>query len=114
MAGRRANEEVLNARIASAKARLEALAAEVDARPSMAERAFDLVRRRPWQGVGLALVAGVVLGAGRGRALRALAPSAAPLLADVARTALRGADATSGARDARAARWRGRGGRRRS
>ncbi|MFO8149731.1 MAG: hypothetical protein R6T93_05515 [Trueperaceae bacterium] len=73
----------MNARIAVAKARLELLAAAADARPSLAEQAFGLVRRRPWHGVGVALAAGVVLGVGRGRALRALVPLAAPWVAEL-------------------------------
>lgn len=90
MAGRRPTEEALNARIAAAKARLEVLAAAADAGPNAAE----LVRRRPWQGVGLALMAGVVLGVGRGRALRTVVPAVAPLLAEIAVTALRGVAST--------------------
>lgn len=102
MAGRRPTEEVVNARIALAKARLEVLAAEADAGPNAAERAFGLVRRRPWQGAGLALIAGVVLGVGRGRALRTLVPVVAPVLAQIAVTALRGVDASTVTRASRA------------
>lgn len=85
----------MNARIAVAKARLEVLAAAADARPGLAEQALGLVRRRPWRGVGLALAAGVVLGIGRGRSLRTLAPLATPVLAELAATALRGLDGAS-------------------
>jgi hypothetical protein len=84
VARRHPNQEVVNARVAVAKARLALLAAEVDARPGLAEQALGLVRRRPWQGLGLALAAGVLLGVGRGRSLRALVPLAAPLLVELA------------------------------
>lgn len=74
MARRDPDPALVNARIAVAKARLELLAAATDARPGLAAQALDLVRRRPWHGIGLALAAGVVLGIGRGRALRTLVP----------------------------------------
>ena len=81
----------MNGRLALAKARLRVHAAAADARPSAAERAAGMVRGRPWRGVGLALLAGVVLGAGRRRVVRTLlGPAMAPLLAEVTWTALRG------------------------
>ena len=82
MAGRQSPEEVLNARISVAKARLTLLAAAADARPGVAEQAVGWVRRWPWHGVGLALVLGVALGSGRGRVLRRLVPLAAPVLTE--------------------------------
>jgi hypothetical protein len=80
VARRRPDPALVNARIAVAKARLELLAAAADARPGLAAQALDLVRRRPWHGIGLALAAGVVLGVGRARALRTLVPLVAPLV----------------------------------
>jgi hypothetical protein len=80
----------VNGRVAAAKARLELLAAAADARPGLAEQALEVVRRRPWQGVLLALAAGVVWGSGRGRALRAWVPLLAPLVTELAPRARHG------------------------
>jgi len=80
VADRATHEDLVNARVALAKARLAHLAAQADAQPGPVERTAEAIRSRPWQGVGLALVAGVVLGVTRKRALPALAPMAVPLL----------------------------------
>jgi hypothetical protein len=75
-----------DARVAAAKARLLALAE--DARPGyrLVLHASRAVRERPWQGVALALLAGVALGLAPREGLRRVALLAAPavrMLADV-------------------------------
>lgn len=89
MADRATHEDLVNARVQLAKARLAQVAAQVDAQPGPVERAADGIRSRPWQGVGVALLAGVALGAARRRALPALVPMVVPLLRRVARAGLR-------------------------
>ncbi len=86
MAGLQETAAQADARVAAAKARLLALAD--DARPGyhLAVHASNLVRERPWQGVGLALVAGVALGLAPREVVRRFALLAAPAvrtLADV-------------------------------
>lgn len=88
MADRAANEDVVNARVELAKARLAQLAAQADAQPGLVVRAAQGIRRRPWRGVGVALLAGVALGVTRKRALPALVPLLAPMLRRVARAGL--------------------------
>lgn len=88
MAGRPTTEEVVNLRLAVAKARLRATAAAIDERPGLATRAVAAIRARPLQGVGIALAAGIVLGLGRG-VLPMIAPIAGSLLANAAGTATR-------------------------
>jgi hypothetical protein len=88
MAGRATTEEVVKLRVAVAKARLRATAAAIDERPGLATRTVWAIRAHPWQGVGLALAAGIALGLGRGL-FPALAPIAGGLLANVAGTASR-------------------------
>lgn len=88
MAGGATTEEVVNLRVAVAKARLRAAAAAIDERPALATRTVLAIRTHPWQGVGLALAAGIALGLGRGL-LPALAPLAGGVLANVAGTASR-------------------------
>jgi ElaB/YqjD/DUF883 family membrane-anchored ribosome-binding protein len=88
MAGSPTTEEVVKLRVAVAKARLRATAAAIDERPGMATRAVVAIRTHPWQGIGIALAAGIVLGLGRGL-LPALAPVAGGLLANVAGSATR-------------------------
>jgi len=61
-------------RAAAARARLRALAAEIDTRPSSLVRAAGAVRSRPWAGVGFALLVGVVLGATRRHTLPVVVP----------------------------------------
>lgn len=80
MADRATHEDVVNARVQLAKARLAHLAAQADAQPGPVERAAEGIRSRPWQGIGLALLAGVALGAGRRRVLPAVVPMVVPLL----------------------------------
>jgi len=74
----------VNARVQLAKARLAHLAAQADAQPGPVERTAEAIRSRPWQGVGLALLAGVALGVTRKRALPALVPMIVPVLRRVA------------------------------
>jgi hypothetical protein len=88
MAGRPTTEEVVNLRLAVAKARLRAAAAAIDERPGLATRAVVAIRTRPWQGVGIALAAGIALGLGRG-VLPMIAPLAGSLLGNAAGTATR-------------------------
>jgi hypothetical protein len=104
VAGRLPDEQVVNGRVALAKARLKVHAAAADAGPSAAALAAGAVRSRPWGGVAVALAAGVALGVGRGRVMRTLlAPAAAPLLTELAWTVLRsGVDAVRTKRAARA------------
>jgi len=85
MADRAANEDVVNARVAAAKARLADLAAQADARPGLMDRAALRLRSRPMLGVGAALLAGLVLGVARKRALPAVVPLLVPALRRVAR-----------------------------
>jgi hypothetical protein len=90
VARRPAPEEVVRLRVAVAKARLRALAASADARPSMAARAAWVIRAHPWQGVGAALAAGLALGVARRRGwLAAAAPVALSLVTRAAGTASR-------------------------
>jgi hypothetical protein len=90
MAGRATTEEVVNLRIAVAKARLKSLAAAADARPGLATRAAWTIRSHPWQGVGIALAAGVAFGLAKRRGmLPPLAPIAASLFANAAGAATR-------------------------
>ncbi len=85
MAGLQQAAEEADARVAAAKARLRVLAD--DARPGyhLAVGASNLVRQRPWHGIGLALLAGVALGLAPRETVRRVALLAAPavgLLAD--------------------------------
>ena len=84
MADRATHEDLVNARVQLAKARLAHLAAQADAQPGPVERTAEAIRSRPWQGVGLALLAGVALGVTRKRALPALVPMIVPVLRRVA------------------------------
>ena len=84
MADRATHEDLVNARVQLAKARLAHLAAQADAQPGPVERTAEVIRSRPWQGVGLALLAGVALGVTRKRALPALVPMIVPVLRRVA------------------------------
>lgn len=85
MADRATNEDVVNARVELAKARLAHLAAQADALPGPVDRAAQSLWRHPLRGVGVALLAGVVLGAARKRALPALIPMVVPAIRRVAR-----------------------------
>jgi hypothetical protein len=101
MAGHQETTAEADARVAAAKARLLALAD--DARPGhrLVVDASNLVRARPWQGVGLALLVGVALGLAPRETVRRLALLAAPtvrMLADVVPMAVFGAGAGGGAR----------------
>lgn len=89
MAGSQPNAELLDARVALAKARLAVLAKEVELAPGAAERIGALVRGRPWRGVGIALGIGLVLGLSRGRGAQALATAVGPLGAALATGFLR-------------------------
>lgn len=89
MAGRSATAAKLNERAGVAKARLRVLAAEADMRPTLALRAAEAMRARPWSGVAVALLAGLVLGAGRHAWRGALTPLAVPLLGQLATALLR-------------------------
>jgi len=84
VADRATHEDLVNARVELAKARLAHLAAQADAQPGPVERTAEAIRSRPWQGVGLALLAGVALGVTRKRALPALVPMIVPVLRRVA------------------------------
>jgi len=84
VADRATHEDLVNARVQLAKARLAHLAAQADAQPGPVERTAEAIRSRPWQGVGLALLAGVALGVTRKRALPALVPMIVPVLRRVA------------------------------
>lgn len=75
----------MNARVALAKARLAAIAQDIDHRPGLTGRAAGFVRTKPWQGVGLTLLAGLLLGATRRTALP-VAPVAARMLGQNATT----------------------------
>lgn len=79
MAGREATPELLDARVALAKARLAVLAQEAQLAPGIAERVGGLVRGHPWRGVGVALGLGLALGLTRGRGARAVATAVGPL-----------------------------------
>ena len=79
-------------RLELAKARLRMLAAEADTRPTLALRAAEAVRARPWPGIAVALLAGLALGAGRPSWRAALAPLAAPLLRQLVTALLRPPD----------------------
>ncbi len=89
MAGREATPELLDARVALAKARLAVLAKEVELAPGAADRVAALVRVRPWRGVGVALGLGLALGLSRGRGARAVATAVGPLGAALATGFLR-------------------------
>ena len=80
MAGLQKTAAQADARVAAAKARLLTLAD--DARPGyhLVVQASNLVRERPWQGVGLALLAGVALGLAPREAVRRLALLAPPVV----------------------------------
>ena len=86
MADRATHEDVVNARVQLAKARLAHAAAQADAQPGPVERAAEGIRSRPWRGVGLALLAGVALGAARRQVLPAVVPALVPLLQRVVRS----------------------------
>lgn len=85
MADRAKDEDAVNARVKAAKARLSLLAAQADARPGPVDRAAFGIRRSPLLGVGVALLAGLVLGVTRKRALPALAPMVVPAFRRAAR-----------------------------
>lgn len=85
MAARPQTQEVVNARVALAKARLAAIAHDIDHRPGLTGRAVGFLRTKPWQGVAVALLAGVALGATRRTALP-VAPVAARMLGQSAVT----------------------------
>jgi len=72
-----------------AKARLRMLAAEADMRPTLALQATEAIRAHPWPGVAVALLAGLMLGAGRHSWRGALVPLAAPLLGQLVTALLR-------------------------
>ena len=80
MADPRQDSEEADARVAAAKDRLRALS--VDTRPAyhLALHASNLVRARPWQGIGLALLAGVALGLAPRETVRRLALLAPPVV----------------------------------
>ncbi len=69
MAGESTTEADVTTRIEAAKARLAAIAADIDQRPRWTDRTALMMRSRPWQGVGVALLLGLVLGASRRTAL---------------------------------------------
>jgi hypothetical protein len=69
MAGRSKTEADVKTEIEIAKARLAAIAEEIDSRPRLTDRTAMMLRSRPWQGVGAALLLGLVLGASRRTAL---------------------------------------------
>lgn len=112
MAGSQPNAELLDARVALAKARLAVLAKEVELAPGAADRVAGLVRARPWPGVGVALGLGLVLGLSRGRGAQAVATAVAPLGAALATGFLRrfsaGASSPTSALDAKIAEVRSR------
>lgn len=84
MAGDRQTEALAEERVAAAKARLTALAD--DARPGryLLVEASKLMRARPWQGMAVALVAGLALGVAPRRAVHRLALLATPVVGRVA------------------------------
>ena len=84
MAGSQPNAELLDARVALAKARLAMLAKEVELAPGAADRIAGLVRVRPWRSVGVALGIGLVLGLSRGRGVQAMGTVVGPLGAALA------------------------------
>lgn len=82
----------MNERSTLAKARLRTLAAEADVHATLALRAAEAIRARPWPGVAVALLAGVALGAGRRSWRGAVVPIAIPLLGQLAAALLRSPD----------------------
>lgn len=84
MAGDRQTAEVADARVAAAKARLTALADEARPGRYLLGHASSLVRARPWQGMGVALIAGLALGVAPRRAVHRLALLATPVVGMVA------------------------------
>ena len=94
MADPRQDSEEADARVAAAKARLRALSADTRPGYHLALQASNLMRRRPWQGVGLALLAGVALGLAPREAVRRLAVLAPPLVGVI--TGVRPDPSTSG------------------
>ena len=107
MAGLQQAAEEADARVAAAKARLVALAEDTRPGYHLAVHASNLMRERPWQGIGLALIAGVALGLAPRQALQRLALLATPvvgMLADRARFARFGARAGDRRRTAAGAR----------
>ena len=78
MAGPRHASAQADARVAAAKARLLRLAQDVRPGYHAAFQAASLVRERPWRGVGLALLAGVVIGLAPREVFRRLVPLATP------------------------------------
>ena len=89
MARSQPNAELLEARVALAKARLAVLAHETATVPAAVDRVAALLRARPWRGVGIALGIGLALGLSRGRGVRAMSTVAAPLGAALATGFLR-------------------------
>ncbi len=83
MAGPRPTPSLSDERVAAAKARLVALADDARPERALVVRASRLMRERPWQGVGLALVAGVLLGAAPGRTVRCAARFAWPVIGTI-------------------------------
>ena len=112
MAGSQPNAELLDARVALAKARLAVLAKEVELAPGAADRIAGLVRMRPWRGVGVALGLGLALGLSRGRGIQAVGTVVGPLGAALATGFLRrlGASSPASAMDAKITEVRSRSG----
>lgn len=87
MAGLQQTAAEADARVAAAKARLVTLAEDLRPGYHLAVHTSNLMRERPWQGIGLALIAGVALGLAPRQALQRLALLATPvvgMLADLA------------------------------
>ena len=110
MAGLQQTAAEADARVAAAKARLRALADDTRPGYHLALHASNMMRERPWQGIGLALLAGVALGLAPRQALQRVTLLAAPLvgmLADLApfdRYGVRAADSPWTATSARRSR----------
>lgn len=79
MAGHRKTAAEADLRVAAAKARLLSLADDTRRGSRLVDQASRLVRERPWQGVGLALLAGVALGLAPREVVRRIALLASPV-----------------------------------
>ena len=110
MARRETAAELVEARVALAKARLALRAREAELAPAATDHVAALVRARPWRGVAVALGLGVALGLTRGRGVRALGAVVGPLGAALVGGALRssglGAASPASAVDAKIAELR--------
>ena len=78
MAGPRHASAEADERVAAAKARLLRLSQDVRPGYHVAVQAASLVRERPWRGVGLAFVTGLVIGLAPREVFRRVAPLATP------------------------------------